>query len=158
MYQKVTHTEHPPGQKPLLVWDGDCGFCQYWVLRWRQMTGDRINYEPYQSAAEEFPDIPEERFREAAQLIEPEGRVYSGAAAGYRVFTYDTPWAFLFDWYQNITLFRQCSDRTYQWIADHRPFMFRLTKALFGKNPRTPKYYWLVYLTGIIIAIILLFL
>jgi predicted DCC family thiol-disulfide oxidoreductase YuxK len=156
MYKKVRHTSHPPAENPLLGWDGDCGFCKYWVLRWQMMTGDRINYEPYQSAAEEFPDIPEERFREAAQLIEPDGRVFSGAAAAYRTFTYDTPWAFLSDWYQTVTPFQRLSDLAYQWIADHRPLMFRLTKALFGKNPRSPKNYWLYYLLGLLLLILLM--
>ena len=32
---------------PLLVFDGDCGFCRYWVEYWRQLTGERVNYRPY---------------------------------------------------------------------------------------------------------------
>lgn len=157
MYKKVTYTGYPPSEKPLLVWDGDCGFCQYWVLRWWQMTGDRIDYEPYQSVADRFPDIPTNRFQEAAQLIEPDGQVFSGAEAAYRTFTYDTPWAFLFDWYQHIEPFRKLSDHVYQWIADRRPFMFRLTKALFGKNPRRPKKYWVFYLIALFLILIFLF-
>jgi len=156
MYQKVHHTDYPPRDKPLLVWDGQCGFCHYWVLRWRQMTGDLIRYEPYQEVSDRFPDIPTVRFREAAQLIEPNGAVYSGAGAAYRTFTYGTPWAFLDEWYQYDPVFKWISDQIYQWIADHRPFMFRLTKALFGKNPRSPENYWLYYLIGLILMLLLL--
>ena len=135
MYQKVERTRFPP-ERPLLVWDGNCGFCHYWVLRWRRMTGEAIQYAPYQKAGKQFPDIAEARFREAAQLIEPSGRVFSGAAAAYHTFTYDSTWAFLYDWYESAPLFRRLSDAAYQWIARHRSFLFDVTKLLWGKKIR----------------------
>ena len=28
--------------RPLLVYDGDCGFCGYWAPYWQKLTGDRV--------------------------------------------------------------------------------------------------------------------
>lgn len=78
----------PPERRSTLVYDGDCGICRHWVNYWRQLTGDRIVYRPYQEAAEDFPTIPRDRFARAIQLIEPDGEIYQGAAAIYRTLRY----------------------------------------------------------------------
>jgi predicted DCC family thiol-disulfide oxidoreductase YuxK len=70
---------------PTLVFDGDCAVCRYWVDYWRGLTGGRVVYRTYQDAAADFPGIPLDAFQSAIQLIEPDGRVYSGAAAADRV-------------------------------------------------------------------------
>ena len=46
-----------PPKAPLLVFDGDCGFCRQWVGRWRGITGDRVAYRPWQEVAGQFPEI-----------------------------------------------------------------------------------------------------
>src|SRR5258706_13142999 len=74
--------------KPVLVYDGDCGFCLEWIARGRIATGDRVDYAPYQEVAARFPDIPRERFAQAVQLHEPGGRGSSGAEAGFRARSY----------------------------------------------------------------------
>src|SRR5271165_3562816 len=70
---------------PTLIYDGDCGICRYWVAYWQGLTEGRVVYRPYQEAAASFPTISLEAFQRAIQLIEPDGRVYSGAAATFRV-------------------------------------------------------------------------
>ena len=70
---------------PLLAYDGDCGFCAYWVRYWQRMTGERIRYAPYQDIAADYPDVPLEEFARAIQLFEPDGAHYSGAGAAFRV-------------------------------------------------------------------------
>src|SRR5437899_12555539 len=71
--------------RPTLVFDGDCGICRYWVNYWQGLTGERVIYRPYQEAAADFPAIPPAAFRHAIQFIDADGRVYSGAAATFRV-------------------------------------------------------------------------
>ncbi|MCZ6572672.1 MAG: dual specificity protein phosphatase family protein, partial [Planctomycetota bacterium] len=44
-------------EPPLLVFDGDCGFCRRWVERWKRETGDRVAYTPYQEVGDRFPGI-----------------------------------------------------------------------------------------------------
>lgn len=41
----------------LLVYDGDCGFCGYWARYWQKLTGDRVDYRPYQEVGARYPAI-----------------------------------------------------------------------------------------------------
>ena len=70
-----------PPERPLAVFDGDCGFCRQWIERWRARTGPRVDYAPSQEVAPRFPEIPPEAFARAFQLVLPDGRVLEGAAA-----------------------------------------------------------------------------
>ncbi len=136
---------------PVMVWDGHCGFCAYWTTRWKKLTGDKVYYRPYQEAAPDFPDIEVEYFKEASRLIEPGGEIFSGPRSAYRTLTYTkSKWAFLDKWYERYTWFRKLSDRLYQYVADHRNFMFKLTKALFGSNPLEVRPFWLIYIAIIL--------
>ncbi|MGI8893042.1 MAG: thiol-disulfide oxidoreductase DCC family protein, partial [Bacteroidia bacterium] len=67
-----------------MVWDGECGFCHYWIIRWKMITGDKIEYNTFQNVAGNFPDIPVDRFREAVRLIETDGSISSGPKAAFR--------------------------------------------------------------------------
>ena len=134
MFKKVKHTAYPPKERPLLVWDGNCGFCHYWALKLRRLSDDKIDLAPYQDVASDFPDIPFERFESAAQLIEPDGSVYSGPASLYRTrYLYGKP--FLHKLYTRFTPFRWLSDIGYQIIANNRGRLYGLTVKLFGKRP-----------------------
>src|SRR5437762_2575027 len=82
---QIAHVQAPPA-RPLMVFDGECSFCSFWIARWRRTTGDRVEYVPFQSpqVAAQFPELPRERFEKSVQFIEPDGNVYSGAAAVFR--------------------------------------------------------------------------
>lgn len=47
-------------EKPTLVYDGDCSFCRLWIERWRALTGERVQYAPFQRVAALFPEISPE--------------------------------------------------------------------------------------------------
>jgi len=76
-YPKVSH----PPVKPLILFDGYCGFCRKWVGWWRALTGDRVLYEPYQEAGPRFPEIDPQRYTQSLQLVQPDGLVLQGAEA-----------------------------------------------------------------------------
>ncbi len=48
--------------KPVLIYDGHCGFCRIWLDYWRQLTGDRIEYLASQEVGDRFPQIPREAY------------------------------------------------------------------------------------------------
>ena len=50
----------------------------------RLWVGERVAFEPYQTAHVRFPAIPLGAFREAVHLVEPDGRVSRGAEAFFR--------------------------------------------------------------------------
>ena len=70
--------------KPILIYDGDCSFCRRWIEHWRAITGDRVEYAPYQEAASRFPGISEQEFRSAVQLVDSDGKIYRAAEAVFR--------------------------------------------------------------------------
>lgn len=132
----------PPPTKPLLILDGDCSFCRRWIGRWRGITGDLVEYEPYQTAAARFPQIPIENFHRATQLIEPDGQVSSGARAVFRLhdlagYRKWTRWA-----YDHLPGFAPLSNGAYRVIADHRNFFDRLDLIFIGRH-ETPSTYFL---------------
>ncbi len=147
MFSKIEKTAYPPISKPMLVWDGECGFCRYWVTHWKSKTDDRIDYKTYQEVAENFPDIPLKEFKKASRLIETDGAVFSGPDSAYKSFTYfenaDLRWH---RWYLKYNWFTVLSDNTYNFIAKHRSFMFTITKLFFGKDPKAIKPYWFLHL------------
>src|SRR5260370_41840990 len=66
-----------PPTKPLMIYDGECGFCALWIGRWRRSTGGRIAYLPFQDpqVTAGFPELPREHLETAVQLIETNGTV-----------------------------------------------------------------------------------
>ena len=146
MFEKLSKTQYAPKDKPVMVWDGNCGFCRYWVTRWSRFTGEKIYYEPYQEAAPTFPDIDEKHFKKASRLIETDGSIYSGPRSAYRTFTYGSSWAFLDRWYEKYSWFEKLSDALYVRIERNRSFLFKVTKFLFGSNPLEIRPFWAIYL------------
>src|SRR5215470_1495771 len=60
--------------QPVLIYDGDCGFCGYWARYWQKLTGERVAYRPYQEVAAQYPQIPLADFQRAVQFIDSDGR------------------------------------------------------------------------------------
>ncbi|MCI0444789.1 lipase maturation factor family protein [bacterium] len=120
-------------QKPLLIYDGDCGFCKLWVARWKQLTADKVDYAPYQEVASQFPQIPEDDFRKSVQFIDADGKISKGAEAVFRSLRYaNKKWML---WcYENIPGCAAISEWFYQIVARHRPFFFSITRFLWGEN------------------------
>jgi predicted DCC family thiol-disulfide oxidoreductase YuxK len=125
---------------PLLIFDGDCGFCRIWVDYWKRLTGDRVAYEPYQTAAGHFPGISRDRFARAVHLALPDGEMLSGAHAVFRLvsFAAGVPW--LLEMYRRVPGFAAVSEGVYAFIAGHRPLFFLVTKLLFGPIIEPPRY------------------
>jgi len=153
MFAKIQKTLSPPAQ-PLFIWDGECGFCKYWIIVWKIKTSD-LTYKTFQEVASEFPDIPLKEFKKASRLIEVDGSVYSGPDSAYRTMWYFAkPQKHWHRWYQHFSLFRSLSDHGYNFIAKNRPMMMTLTLAFWGKNPLKRKPFWLLWLLGIFAVVL----
>ncbi len=146
VFQKIKHTAYPPTNKPLMIWDGNCGFCAYWITKWQSTTKDKVNYSSYLEVAGQFPDIDLRHFKQASRLIEPSGAIFSGPRSAYRTFAYGSRWAFLDHWYENKRWFSSLSDNLYNWVTHNRGLLFTISKYCFGSNPNASKPFWLLYL------------
>ena len=68
---------------PRLVYDGDCGFCRYTVDYARAVTGDAVDYVPYQSVVDQYPEYSAEDFAKSIRLFAT-GSPAAGADAAFR--------------------------------------------------------------------------
>ncbi len=132
-------------ERPVVVFDGDCGFCRLWVARWRHRTGDGVEYEPFQNPeiAARFPAVSRVDFARAVHLIEPGGRVSSGALAVLRLFALGRAeperegrpkilGAALLAAYERVPGVASITEVGYRFVAAHRPLFTRLTTLLWG--------------------------
>ncbi len=121
---------HSQSSKPLLVYDDDCDFCRYWIAQWQHVTGNRIDYAPYQEVAPQFPEIPLSAFESSVQLILENGTVLSGTEAVLRALN-----STLLLWcYYQLPGFAKVSETVYRLIAQHRPFFSAITRWLWGTH------------------------
>jgi predicted DCC family thiol-disulfide oxidoreductase YuxK len=126
--------------KPLLVFDGDCNFCRFWIARWQRITGDRIDYLPFQDSAiaQRYPELSPSRFEQAVQLIETDGSVYGGAEAVFRALVYGMRWPLWL--YQNLPGAAPTSEFLYKIVARNRTLFSFFTRLLWGRDPAPPSY------------------
>ncbi len=159
MFTKLSSTAHPPESRPLMAWDGECGFCHYWVIRWKILTGEKIEYQAFQEAAGRFPDVEYRYFAQAIRLIDTDGRIYTGPGAVFRALQLSGKYRWVMTLYTRIGLFRFLADRFYAFVSKNRTRMYGITIRLWGKNPARRKPYWLYYLGAaamVVVAISLL--
>ena len=130
-----------PPDRPVLVFDGDCGFCRFWIARWRHRTGETVDYEPLQhpDIPRRFPEIPRERFARAVQLIEADGRVSEAAEAVFRLLALGRRRAPLWA-YEHVPGVAPVTERAYRVIADHRSFWAAVTTLLWGRAAEPSTY------------------
>jgi predicted DCC family thiol-disulfide oxidoreductase YuxK len=130
-----------PPERPLLVFDGNCGFCRFWIAWWRHRAASSVDVEPSQQPdiSRRFPEITRDRFARAVQLIEVDGRVSEGAEAVFRALALGgrrTPlWA-----YQSVPGVAPVTERAYRLIANHRSFWAGVTTLLWGRTAERSTY------------------
>ena len=132
-----------PPPKPLMVYDGDCRFCGLWIRRWRQLTGDAVDYIQSQDpqVAERFPEIPREEFNQSVQLIEPDGAVFSGAEAVFRALAGNPNFAWPLDYYESSPTIAKVTESSYKFVAGHRTGFSYITRFLWGRHVEQPDYF-----------------
>ena len=126
-----------------MIYDGDCCFCSLWIRRWRQATGEAVEYLPFQDLriAEWFPEVPRQQFETAVQLIEPEGAVFGGAEAVFRTLAHKPHEHWLLDLYYRLPPFARAAELGYRLVARHRTFFSALTRFSWGHNLEQPTHF-----------------
>jgi predicted DCC family thiol-disulfide oxidoreductase YuxK len=114
-----------------LVYDGDCSFCRLWVGYWQALTGDAVEYVPYQKGAKRFPEVPVADFKKAVQLFE-DGRHYSGAEAVFRL-----KGGF---WPRMYALIPAVFEWLYRLVAANRDTGYKITRLLWGSHVKPSTY------------------
>lgn len=133
-------TTNASDSKPLLIYDGDCGFCAYWARHWQNLTGDRVSYAPYQEASAQYPAIPLAEFQRAVQYIAPDGKIASAAEASFLTLSHARGKGVWLALYRRLPGFAAISERVYAFIASHRPAFHRLSLWLWGRDYVPPRF------------------
>jgi predicted DCC family thiol-disulfide oxidoreductase YuxK len=126
--------------RPLVVYDGDCGFCVYWARYWQALTGDRVEYRPYQEVAVRYPAIPPAEFQRAVQYFGPDGAHARAAEAGFLTLSHAPGRGIWLALYRKLPGFAAVSEWVYAFIAARRPAFYRLSLRLWGEPREPPRY------------------
>jgi len=135
--------KHPTAtlpDRPLLLFDGDCGFCRFWVARWRTTTRGQVDFAPAQEAASHFAQVTAEACKRSTHLVTPEGEVYGGAEAVFRMLAYVPGHGWTLAFYRHAPGARPLSEAAYRFVASHRVFFSKLTQLGWGRDPGPSSY------------------
>lgn len=127
----------PP--RPLLLYDGECGFCAYWARYWQRLTGEAVRFEPFQAVLDERPELDPAECRRAVQLIEPDGRRLAGAVASFRVLElggHPLGARVL----RSSRLATRFAERAYTVVSRRRGAAFAAARALWGAERHPARY------------------
>jgi predicted DCC family thiol-disulfide oxidoreductase YuxK len=125
---------------PLLIYDGDCGFCGYWARYWQKLTGERVRYRPYQEVAAQYPAIPLADYQHAVQYLAPDGRRSSAAEASLLTLSHAPGKGLWLVLYRRLPGFAALAEWAYRFIARHRPAFYRISLLLWGRNYAPPRH------------------
>ncbi|OGW83881.1 MAG: hypothetical protein A2Z83_00630 [Omnitrophica bacterium GWA2_52_8] len=126
--------------KPVLLFDGDCYFCKRWIERWREFTGDKIEYQAYQDVLLKFPQVSESDCQKSIQLLTPEGKHYRAAEAVFRTFALGGHQKWLLWAYLKIPGVAAITEACYRIAASNRIFFSNAAQLLYGTDLTPSKY------------------
>jgi len=119
---------------PVLIYDADCDVCRLWVDYWRSLTGDRVKFAPFQNIGDQFPEISVEQYKNFVHFITPDGKVFKGAEAVFRILSYCRGKGWLLWMYTKIPGFSFLSEVFYRVFARHRSLLLSVSGILWGRN------------------------
>jgi predicted DCC family thiol-disulfide oxidoreductase YuxK len=126
--------------KPLLIYDGDCGFCWYWASYWQKLTGDKVSYKPYQEVASQYPSISIKEFQQAVQYVAPDGSIASAAKASFLTLSNAPGQGLWLSLYRKLPGFAPLTEWAYHFISTRRSFFHKISIGLWGKTLEPAKY------------------
>ncbi|HUN59021.1 MAG TPA: lipase maturation factor family protein [Candidatus Binataceae bacterium] len=133
-------TSNTARRQPLLIYDGDCRFCMYWIRYWQRLTGTRVTYAPYQEVGSEHPEIPVAAFQRAVQYVSPDGKISSGAEAVLLTLDHAGGKGFWLSLYWRVPGFARVAETIYALIASNRGALYRPSRWLWGPDYEPPRY------------------
>ncbi|HRX86168.1 MAG TPA: lipase maturation factor family protein [Phycisphaerae bacterium] len=126
--------------RPVLIYDGDCGYCKRSVQRWQMITQGRVDYAPSQEAADQYPQVPREQFGRSVVLIQPDGSFCVGAEAVFRSLAVVPHRGWAWWMYRRVPGVAPVSEAAYRFVASHRNLMAWITQTLWGPQIGPPSH------------------
>ncbi|MBL9139573.1 MAG: DUF393 domain-containing protein [Verrucomicrobiales bacterium] len=130
-----------PRLRPVVIYDGDCGFCRRSVAKLRQITDDGIEcvdrLDPV--CATRFPHLLPSDLETAVHFVGIDGRVSRGAEAVLRAAALNPRWRWLLRWYSASRILAWIAEVTYRGVARNRALVSRLTRYWLPESPDVPQ-------------------
>ena len=127
----MTINESNSLKKPLLIYDGDCGFCKEWIAYWAKLTQGHVDYAPSQEVGQKFPRISSAQFEKSVVLVFPSGEFVVGAKAVFSALAaapHLKSGALLLNLYERAPFFDVTSEWAYKLVAEHRVAFSRMNQ------------------------------
>jgi predicted DCC family thiol-disulfide oxidoreductase YuxK/uncharacterized membrane protein YphA (DoxX/SURF4 family) len=144
-----------------MLFDGECQFCRRWVARWKNSTGDAVDYLPLQDAeiGRRFSEISRDELETAVHLILPDGRVFLGAGAVFRALAAAGEHRWLLWLYRKLSPFADLAELVYEEVSTHRMFLSQLDGIYsgFGSAPVTYIGVRFLFLRGLAVIYLIAF-
>lgn len=137
-YLKVANA---PFEKPVLIYDGECTFCQMSVLRIAAWTGPTLEFVTSQSVHDRFPEIPEKNFDAGVHFVERGGEVSTSGAAVLRALAcvpFTGTWPLWM--YQTVPGFAAVLEFFYGIVARNRKLISQVVLKLVGSDVSPARY------------------
>lgn len=127
-------------ERPVMIYDGDCRFCCFWIERWKLWAGDRVEFVSSQEIMEQgrFSEIPEAEYDRSVQFVQPDGTVFSGAEAVAESLA--TRCGLIADVFRGVPGLAPLAEWGYATVAKRRMLFSRITRFFFGSNVELPQY------------------
>jgi predicted DCC family thiol-disulfide oxidoreductase YuxK len=124
MSQPRPSAPHADDARPVLIYDGHCRFCIQQASRLERWVNGAVRMRSFRDAGviERYPGLTLAQCDQALQLVEPSGRIHSGAAAIATAFRL-RPMLAPVGWLYCLPGIRQIADWGYRLVARNR---FRL--------------------------------
>jgi predicted DCC family thiol-disulfide oxidoreductase YuxK len=120
--------------RPLLIYDGRCGFCGIWIRYFQRLTENRVDYAPSQEAEPDYLEISHEEFQRSVWLVRSDRSRASGARAVFELMALARGKSWLLWLYLNALPFQAISEASYRLVAEHRNFFYWITRIFWGRE------------------------
>lgn len=124
--------------RPVLVYDGDCGFCTRSVGWYERWVGRRATIAAYQLVDLDDLGLTAAACNEAVQWVAADGSTASGAAAVARAFEHGGRGWWLVGRAMRLPGVRVLAETVYRWVARHRHRLPGGTAACAIRPPSPP--------------------
>jgi predicted DCC family thiol-disulfide oxidoreductase YuxK len=107
--------------RPVLIYDGYCGFCTEQVSRLERLVNGAVRMRSFRDPGviSRYPGLTRAQCQQALQLVEPGGRIYSGAEAIAATLQL-RPLLASVGWLYYLPVVRQVADWGYRFVTRRR--------------------------------------
>ena len=127
--------------KPVLIYDGHCGFCQAWLEFAQSLLGNSVEWLPSQQIGDRFTQIDRADFSRFVFFVSVSGTIVHGAAGVCELLALSPRYVWCRWLFRHLPPLAALADFVYGYISRHRGQALVLTRLTFGRKIRPLAYH-----------------